>query len=86
LKELTITVNNPSGLHLRPAGELCRKAMKYESRIRICFRDREFDAKSLLSILSACVQQEDVIRLVCTGPDEEEAAAEMAAFIEGNTN
>jgi phosphotransferase system HPr (HPr) family protein len=50
------------------------------------FRNKEFNVKSVISILSACVQQEDVIRLVCTGPDEEEAAAEMAAFIEGNTN
>ena len=28
-----ITVSNPSGLHLRPAGNLCNEAIKYESRI-----------------------------------------------------
>ena len=29
-----ITVTNPSGLHLRPAGNLCNMAIKYESRIQ----------------------------------------------------
>ena len=28
-----ITINNPSGLHLRPAGNLCNEAIKYQSLI-----------------------------------------------------
>lgn len=28
-----VRVNNPSGLHLRPAGILCKEAMKYKSLI-----------------------------------------------------
>lgn len=67
---------------MRPAGELCKKAQKYESNIMFRFRDKEFNAKSLLSILSACVQQEDEIILVCSGADEQEAAEQIAAFIE----
>ena len=67
---------------MRPAGELCKKAQKYESNIMFRFRDKEFNAKSLLSILSACVQQEDEIVLVCSGADEQEAAEQIAAFIE----
>ena len=27
-----VTVKNPTGLHLRPAGILCNEAMKYQSR------------------------------------------------------
>lgn len=82
MTERIVTVTNPSGLHLRPAGDLCRMAMEYKSKIFIRFRDREFDAKSLLSVLSACVQQTDEICLVCTGPDEQQAAEAIAAFIE----
>ena len=32
-----ITVNNPSGLHLRPAGILCNEAIKYSSSDHIHF-------------------------------------------------
>ncbi len=68
-----IKIRNALGLHLRPAGVLCRKAVEYESNIVIHFREREFNAKSLLSVLSACVQQEDEIELICSGTDEKEA-------------
>lgn len=80
--EKKMTVKSLAGLHMRPAGELCKKAQKYESNIMFQFRDKEFNAKSLLSILSACVQQEDEIILVCSGADEQEAAEQIAAFIE----
>lgn len=77
-----IKVTDSSGLHIRPASDLCKKAMEFESKIVICFREKEFNAKSLLSILSACVQQEDEITLRCTGRDEREAAEAIAGFLE----
>lgn len=81
--EKRLTVNNELGLHLRPAGELCSIAMEYESKITICFRDREFNAKSLLSVLSACVQSGDEIIIRIEGPDEETAAEQISAFFRG---
>lgn len=80
--EKRLTITNPLGLHLRPAGKLCKKAMEYESTVMIHFRNKEFNAKSLLGILGACVQQNDEIVLVCDGKDEETAAKEIAAYIE----
>lgn len=71
--EKRLTVKNELGLHLRPAGELCKLATEYKSDIKICFRNKEFSAKSILGILSACVQQEDEIELICSGTDEKEA-------------
>ncbi len=85
LIEKKLTVKNPLGLHLRPAGELCKLATEYQSDIKICFRNKEFSAKSILGILSACVQQQDEITLVCRGADEEEASEALAAFIESQT-
>ncbi len=83
--ERRLTVRNRLGLHLRPAGELCRMATEYKSEIKICFRNKEFSAKSILGILSACVQQDDEITLVCSGEDEKEACETLAAFIESQT-
>lgn len=68
-----VMIRNMLGLHLRPAGDLCRKAVEYDSKIMIHFRNREFNAKSLLSVLSACVQQGDEIEVICSGADEEDA-------------
>ncbi len=74
-------IRNVLGLHLRPAGDLCRKAVEYDSKITIHFRNREFNAKSLLSVLSACVQQGDEIEVVCSGADEKEALQAVMALL-----
>ena len=48
----------------------------------IHFREKEFNAKSMLGILSACVQQMDEIEVVCSGAEEEEAAAAIQQLLE----
>lgn len=66
-------VVNQSGLHLRPAGLLCKEAMKYKSKITICLNNTTANAKSVLSVLGACVVCGDEIELLCEGEDETEA-------------
>ena len=68
-----ITVKNRDGLHLKPAGLLCREAMKYSSLITFTFGNCTANAKSVLSVLGACVKCGDEIELTCEGKDEEAA-------------
>ena len=68
-----ITITNPSGLHLRPTGNLCNEALKYKSLITFSFDGGTANAKSVLSVLGACVKCGDEIELVCEGADEQEA-------------
>ena len=68
-----ITIINPSGLHLRPAGNLCNEALKYKSLITFSFDGGTANAKSVLSVLGACVKCGDEIELVCEGADGQEA-------------
>ena len=66
-----LQLQNPSGLHLRPAGILCKAATKFQSHITITTADgTEANAKSVLSVLSACVKSGDMITLSCDGNDE----------------
>ena len=57
----SIVVKNASGLHLRPAGNLCKEALKYESKISIIFGNTAANAKSVLSVLGACIKKGDEI-------------------------
>jgi phosphocarrier protein HPr len=66
-----VTIMNPTGLHLRPAGNLCKEAMQFKSMITFTFHDITANAKSVLSVLSACVQCGDEVEFVCEGEDEE---------------
>ena len=77
-----LVVNNPSGLHLKPAGLLCNMAIQYKSLITFTHGDGTANAKSVLSVLGACVKCGDEIELVCEGPDEEKALKEITEAIE----
>ena len=79
----TITITNPTGLHLRPAGNLCREAMKYKSKINFTYNSEKStaNAKSVLSVLGACVKSGDEITLIFEGEDEEEARDHIVDFI-----
>lgn len=59
-----VTVKNPTGLHLRPAGTLCKQAMQFKSSITFHYGDgNTANAKSVLSVLGACVKCGDEIEL-----------------------
>ena len=78
-----VTIKNPTGLHLRPAGILCKEAMQYKSHITFRYRQNIANVKSVLSVLGACIKSGDEIELVCEGEDEEEALRSLVAEIEG---
>ena len=77
-----VVIKNPTGLHLRPAGILCKDAMHFKSHITFRYRDNIANAKSVLSVLGACIKSGDEIELMCEGEDEEEALKAIVEAIE----
>lgn len=77
-----VTIKNPTGLHLRPAGNLCKEAMKFRSLITFNFKDNTANAKSVLSVLGACVKCGDEVEFVCEGEDEVEALQSLIDAVE----
>lgn len=81
--EQKVKICNPTGLHLRPAGIFCQEAMKYSSKISFRYGiNNEANAKSVLSVLGACVKSGDEIVLLCDGEDEREALDALVKLIE----
>ena len=78
-----IAIMNPTGLHLRPAGIFCNMASRFKCKITFNYDDNtNANAKSVLSVLGACIKRGDEIEIVCEGEDEEEALAAMIGVIE----
>ena len=78
-----VKIKNPTGLHLRPAGVLCKNAIEYTSVITFKYGgEKVANAKREKSVLGACVKSGDEIELICEGEDEETALREMIALIE----
>jgi len=77
-----IVVAEIAGLHLRPAGKISEVSLQYQSKIQIKKGDQIANAKSVLGLLAARVQQGDEIEVICTGEDEEEALMAVIQVIQ----
>ena len=78
----TLTVVNPSGLHLRPAGVLSQTAMKFKCDVIIECGEKRIVAKSVLNVMAAGIKCGTEITLICDGEDENEALATITKSIE----
>ena len=76
-----IIIREPAGIDLRLAGVLCEKAIEYSSEITLKRGKTSANAKSLLSVLGACIKCEDEIELICSGDDEIAAHDELCSIL-----
>lgn len=78
-----VKITNPTGLDVKPAGILCKEAMKFKCKVTYCYGGGDIaNAKSMLSVLASIVKYGEEIELICDGEDEEEALAHLVACFE----
>lgn len=63
-------LNNPQGLHARPASLLVQAATQSKSQVTLIKNEREYNAKSILGVLSIGAQKGDTLEIRIDGPDE----------------
>lgn len=76
-----VRVNNPTGLHARPATMLVKKASSFNSDLSIEFNGKRANVKSLIGVLSLGIIKGSVIKVIATGEDEEIACNEIVSLI-----
>ena len=80
MKTFTYRIEDPNGMHARPAGALASRAKKFESEITVRVGEKKADGKRLLSLMSlGATHGSDLLFEIC-GKDEEQAAATLEAF------
>lgn len=77
-----ITINNPTGLHARPAAQLVMACKKFESEITLLRGDQSANAKSIMSIMAMAITGGDKLQITAEGADASEAVDAIASFLE----
>ena len=77
-----MSIRNPSGLHMRPAGVFVKAAAPFQSSVKFSIRGNTYNAKSMISVLSAAVKRGEEIELSVEGEDEKECMDAIIAAIE----
>jgi phosphocarrier protein len=75
---------NETGLHARPASLFVAAAKKYQANIAVLKDGEEYDAKSILSVLSMGAYKGDILTISAVGDDEQEAVNELKGLIDDN--
>jgi phosphotransferase system HPr (HPr) family protein len=58
-----VRVDEPNGLHLRPASRIAEAVADYPGEIRVKYRDRVADAQSVIDLLSLGVPEGGVVMI-----------------------
>ena len=80
MKQFTYRIEDPNGMHARPAGMLATFAKKFQSDVRVRAGEKEADGKRLLSLMSLGAVHGSELTFTVTGEDEESAARELEEF------
>lgn len=76
-----VTLQNPSGLHARPASIFIKTASPFKSNISIKRGDKEISAKSMLMLLSLGLSQGTEIEIIADGEDEVNAVDTLVELV-----
>lgn len=79
--ERTYTIQNPTGIHARPAKKIVTTANSFPCSIFLVKNGKRSSAKSLVGVLSVGAKYQDEITVIAEGEQEEIAVNEIGAIL-----
>jgi phosphotransferase system HPr (HPr) family protein len=80
----TVVVNNPQGIHARPADLIVRLAKQYQAKIEFVKDNYRVDGKSILELLTLAAVQGTQLTIQASGSDAQTAIDALAELFAGN--
>lgn len=73
MKQISVTVIDPVGLHARPATVAVNAASKFKCEVKIAYKGRTVNMKSIMGVMSLGIPTQSEITVSCEGEDEDVA-------------
>ncbi len=78
----TAIIQNPTGLHARPAADFVQCASRFDAQVRIArVGDEPVNAKSMILLLSRGLSRGTEVEISAEGPDEVEAVEALISLL-----
>ena len=81
MKEFNALVIDPVGLHARPATVAVNAASKFKSDVKVSFKGKSVNMKSIMGVMSLGIPTQSEIEISCEGEDEEEAVKQIETIL-----
>jgi phosphotransferase system HPr (HPr) family protein len=75
-------IENPAGLHARPAAEIVERAKALDATVQIRKGDKTANASSIMSLLALGATTGDTVTVVAEGADAASAVAELRTIMQ----
>ena len=73
MKQISVVVIDPVGLHARPATVAVNAASKFKSEVKITYKGRSVNMKSIMGVMSLGNPTQSDVTISCEGEDEDVA-------------
>ncbi len=73
MKQISVVVIDPVGLHARPATVAVNAASKFKSEVKITYKGRSVNMKSIMGVMSLGIPTQSDVTITCEGEDEDVA-------------
>jgi phosphotransferase system HPr (HPr) family protein len=80
----TVVVNNPQGIHARPADLIVRLAKQFQANIEFVKDNYRVDGKSILNLMTLAAEQGTQLTIEADGPDAQAALDALAELFAAN--
>lgn len=69
--EKNYTITSDEGLHARPAAKLVASVSSFASDVKLEFKDKQVNMKSIMGVMSLGISKGKEIKVIADGADEE---------------
>ena len=73
MKQISVTVIDPVGLHARPDTVAVNAASKFKCEVKVAYKGRTVNMKSIMGVMSLGIPTKSEITVSCEGEDEDVA-------------
>ncbi len=80
----TVVVQNPQGIHARPADLIVRLAQQYQAKIEFVKDNYRVDGKSILNLMTLAAEQGTQLVIEAEGPDAQQAIDSLVELFAAN--
>ena len=81
-----VTLQNETGLHARPASLFVKEASRFSSNVTVIKDGKEYNAKSIMGLLSRGAGKGTTITIQAQGDDAKEAVEALVKLVKDNFN
>ncbi|ABO48879.1 Phosphotransferase system, phosphocarrier protein HPr [Desulforamulus reducens MI-1] len=76
-----VTIVNPTGIHARPAAHIAKLAAQFDAAIKLAYKGKEIDAKSIIGVMSLAAQAGEELLVSAEGNQAEAAVNALANLL-----